>query len=102
MDGTDSEDLSAIIWQLMEDHRQPAALLSTGGRASIFRSTGEATELGLLDLASSVAVYGRSLGGTGTLTLVRAFVPVGMFGVTVKAGRGEPNVPRGSKMACGG
>ena len=90
VDGTGRAGFGVTISQLMEHHRQPAAPLSTGGRASIIGSTGEETELGLLDLASSVAAYGRALGGAGTLTLVRAFVPVGVFGATVKACRGEP------------
>ena len=85
VDGTGRADFGVAISQLMEGHRQPAALLSTGGQASIIRRTGEATELGLLDLPSSVAAYGRALGDTGTLTLVRAFVPVGMFGATVRS-----------------
>jgi hypothetical protein len=85
VDGTGRADFGVAISQLMEDHRQRAALLCVDGRASIIRSTGEETELGLLDLASSVAAYGRALGGTGTLTLVRAFMPVGTFGATVRS-----------------
>jgi hypothetical protein len=69
----------------MDRHRQPAALLCTDGQSMIIRSAGEASELGQLDIQSSVAAYGRSLGGTGTLTLVRAFVPVGVFGATVRS-----------------
>ena len=69
---------------ILKRYRQSAGLIGVDARASIIRSTGEATELRQLDLASSVAAYGRALGGAGTLTLVRAFVPVGVFGATVK------------------
>lgn len=101
-DGTDRDDLSKVVCQMMKRHGQQAALLWTDGQASIISHGGEATKLGLLHLASSVAAYGWALGGAGTLTLVRAFVPVGVFEATVKACRGEPNVPRGSRMKdCG-
>ena len=85
IDGTERAGFGVAINQLVENYRQRAALLSTGGKASIIRSIGEEAELDLLDLSSSVAAYGRALGGTGTLTLVRAFVPVGMFGATVRS-----------------
>jgi hypothetical protein len=85
VDGTGRAGFSVAISQLMEEHRQAVALLGVDGRASIIRSTGEETELGLLDILSSVAAYGRALGGRGTLTLVRAFVPVGVFGATVRS-----------------
>jgi len=85
VDGTGRAGFGVAFSQLMEDHRQLAGLVSTNGQASIIRRTGEETELGQLDLASSVAAYGRALGGTGTLTLIRAFVPVGVFGATVRS-----------------
>lgn len=84
-DGTGSEDFSVVVRQLMDRHRQPAALLCTDGQSMIIRSAGEASELGQLDIQSSVAAYGRALGGNGNLTLIRAFVPVGTFGATVRS-----------------
>jgi hypothetical protein len=84
VDGTDRDDFSNVLCQLMEQHDQRAALLSADGQASIIRNTGEAAELGRLDFQPAIAAYGRALCGTGSLTLVRAFVPVGVFGATVR------------------
>ena len=83
--GAEHLGFQSFVSGILRRHRQPAALIGVGGRASIIRSTGVETELGLLDLASSVAAYGWALGGAGTLTLARAFVPVGMFGATVRS-----------------
>ena len=83
--GAEHLGFQSFVSGILERHRQLAALIGVDARASIIRSTGEATELGHLDLPSSVAAYGRALGGTGTLTLVRAFVPVGVFGAAVRS-----------------
>ena len=63
---------------------EPAALVGVDIQASFLRSTGGGKVLGALDIQSAVAAYGRALGGTGILPLVRAFVPVGVFGTTVR------------------
>jgi hypothetical protein len=84
VDGTRHSNFSTLVSSILSRHRQPAALVGVGEQASIIRSMGEATGLGALNIQSSVAAYGRALGGTGTLRLVRAFVPVGVFGTTVR------------------
>ena len=85
VDGTGYAGFQDFVSEILKRHGQAAALVGVDGQASIIRSTGDTTELGQLDIRSSVAAYGSALGGTGTLTLVRAFVPVGVFGATVRS-----------------
>ncbi|WP_341408083.1 hypothetical protein [Luteolibacter soli] len=84
VDGTGHSEFQAFVCSILRRHRQPAALVAADGQASVINGNGAATKLGALDIQSAVAAYGRALGGTGNLKLVRAFVPVGLFGTTVR------------------
>lgn len=85
VDGTRHLGFQGFVSSLLNRYRQPAALVGAAGQASIIGSTGEATELGRLNVRSAVAAYGRALGATGDLTLVRAFFPVRTFVATVRS-----------------
>lgn len=85
VDGTGNLDFSVVVRKLIERHYLRAALVSADGQNTILRRSGEATDLGQLDVRSSVAVYGSALGGSGILTMIRAFAPVGVFGATVRS-----------------
>jgi hypothetical protein len=78
-DGTGRNDFNEIVGAILRRHRQPAALVGNDGDAAVIHRSGEVVDLGTFDPVPSVAAYGKALGGAGTLSIVRAFVPVGVF-----------------------